>query len=122
MAKDNRKLNAKATNEGITKEKKIDQNTKNTSPPKRIKLSIIKSINIHRNFCKLDSVASSVLLALGPCAAFPGPALLGPKMSSQVKLRVNSAGNKPRPMTKPPFWLPKSVLLANPLALAPNLL
>ena len=59
-------------------------------------------MNIKRNLCKFDSVVSSVLPELGPPTLPPGAALFGPKISSQVKLSVNKAGNKPNPITNPP--------------------
>jgi hypothetical protein len=86
------------------------QKTKNTSLPKSVNERNMKNTKISRNFCKFYSVVSSGLPELGPAAAPPGPALFGPKISSQVKLRVNKAGNRPNPMTKPPFWLPNMPL------------
>lgn len=89
------------------------QNTRNTSLPNSVKERNMKNTKIMRNFCKFYSVVSSGLPELGPPWAPPGAALFGPKISSHVKLRVKSAGNKPKPMTKPPFWLP-NIPLAPP--------
>lgn len=55
-------------------------------------------------------MVSSGFPEFGPPAAPPGPALFGPKISSHVKLRVNKAGNNPKPITKPPFELPNKLL------------
>ena len=82
------------------------QKTKKTSLPNSVKERNMKNTKISRNFCKFYSVVSSGLPEFGPPAAPPGPALFGPKMSSQVKFKVNKAGKRPRPMTNPPFWLP----------------
>ena len=53
------------------------QNTRNTSPPKRIKLINMNTTNMNKNFYKLVSELSSELAAFGPPAAwFPlGPVL-----------------------------------------------
>ena len=85
-------------------EKKF-QKTRKTSPPKHTKLTNMKKTNRNRNFCTFPSYVSSLLPALGPwAAALPfGPGLFYPNMSSHVKLRVNRAGNKPSPITNPPF-------------------
>jgi len=80
------------------------QNTKNTSLPNSMKDRNMKITKIIRNFWRFDSVASSVLPELGPPETPPG--LFEPKMSSQVKLRVNKAGNKPKPITNPPLEFP----------------
>jgi hypothetical protein len=80
------------------------QKTKKTSLPNSVKERNMKNTKMSRNFCKFYSVVSSGLPEFGPpAAAPPGPALFGPKMSSQVKFKVNRAGKRPRPMTKPPF-------------------
>ena len=84
------------------------QNTRNTSLPKSVNERNMKNTKIKRNFCKFCSVVSSGLPEFGPPAAPYGPALFGPKMSSQVKFRVNRAGKRPSPITKPPFWLPNN--------------
>ena len=84
------------------------QKTRNTSLPKSVKERNMKNTKIIRNFYKFCSVVSSGLPELGPPAAPYGPALFGPKMSSHVKLSVNRAGKRPRPITKPPFWLPNN--------------
>lgn len=82
------------------------QNTKYTSLPKSVKDRNMKNTKISKNLCKFYSVVSSGLPEFGPLAYPPGPALFGPKMSSQVKFSVKSAGKRPRPITNPPFWLP----------------
>jgi hypothetical protein len=79
------------------------QNTKNTSLPKSVNERNMKNTKIIRNFCKFYSVVSSGLPEFGPPCAPPGAALFGPKISSQVKFKVNKAGNKPKPITNPPF-------------------
>lgn len=89
------------------------QNTKNTSLPKSVKDKKTKKTNIARNLCKFYSVVSSVFPELGPPAFLPGAALFGPKISSHVKFRVNSAGNRPRPITKPPWELPNLLFPPN---------
>lgn len=76
------------------------QKTMNTSLPNSVKLRNMKNTNIMRNFYKFDSDVSSGLPELAPPA--PGPALFGPKMSSQVKFSVNRPGNNPKPITNPP--------------------
>ena len=52
------------------------QNTRKTSPPKNTKDNIIKKAKMYRNFLRLCSVWSSLLLAFGP----PAPALFGSKI------------------------------------------
>ena len=86
------------------KPERMVQKTMNTSLPKSTKLSNIKNANAMSNFLRFYSVVSSGLPELAPPA--PGPAVFGPKISSQVKLRVKSDGNSPMPITNPPSWFP----------------
>mgnify|MGYP006118513507 CR=1 FL=1 len=95
------------------------QKTRNTSLPKSVKDKNMKKMNIRRNLYRLDSVVSSGLPEFGPPATPPGPTLFGPKISSHVKFRVNKAGNRPNPITNPPFELPNILLPFPPIPKAP---
>ena len=77
------------------------QNTRKTSLPKSVNERNMKNKKTSKNFCKFYSYVSSGFPEFDPLFA-PG-ALLGPNISSHVKLRVKRAGNRPRPMTNPPF-------------------
>jgi hypothetical protein len=90
-----------------------NQKVRNTSPPKNTKLINMKSIRMPKSLYSYYSLVSSVFPWFAPSFAFPpniwrrrvvasGP---DPKMSSQVKFRVNSAGNRPIPIMKPPLPL-----------------
>ena len=92
--------------------KSMFQNTRNTSPPNSVNESIMKNTKMSKNFYKFDSLASSGFPEFGPPCTPPGGALFDPNMSSHVKLRVNKAGKRPKPITNPPFWLPNIELLA----------
>ena len=88
------------------------QKVRNMSAPKKIELMNIKNISTNRSLWSCCSLDSSVFVLFPPSlgtpnkflflAAEPAPC---PKMSSHVKLRVNSAGNRPMPIMKPPLWL-----------------
>ena len=98
----------------------IFQNTRNTSLPNKVNDKNIKKTNNINSFCSCDSVESSLLPEFGPPYPF-GPVLFGPKISSHVKFSENRAGNKPKPITKPPLEFPKMLLLFPPNAPNPLL-
>ena len=75
--------------------------------------------NIIKNFCKFVSCDSSGLPEFDPFYWLSGPARVGPKISSHVKFRVNKAGKRPRPITKPPCEFPNNEFPLGPMPKPP---